>query len=67
MSENLEQYMADMKYIYEDEELYQSWDWEWDPDTDCEPDVLSTKERNRLKKELSIEFEKYINFNYQES
>ena len=67
LSENLEQYMADMKYIYEDEELYQSWDWEWDPETDCEPDTLTTKERNNLKKELSVEFEKYLNFTYKES
>ena len=69
MSENLEQYMAYMKFLYDDTELYPSWDyhWEWDAETDLEPDALTTKERNKLKKELSVEFEKYINFTYQES
>ena len=67
LSENLEQYMAYMKFLYEDTELYPSWNYHWDGETDLEPDTLTTKERNKLKKELSVEFEKYINFTYRES
>jgi len=67
LSENLEQYMAYMKFLYEDTELYPSWNYHWDGETDLEPETLTTKERKKLKKELSIEFEKYINFTYQES
>ena len=67
LSENLEQYMAYMKFLYEDTELYPSWNYHWDGETDLEPDTLTTKERNKLKKELSNEFEKYLNFTYKES
>ncbi len=67
LSENLEQFMAYMKFLYEDTELYPSWAYHWDGETDLEPDILTTKARNKLKKELSVEFKKYINFTYKES
>ena len=67
MSENLELYMAYMKFLYDDTELYPSWDYHWDGETNLQPDTLTSKERNKLKKVLSVEFEKYINFSYQES
>ena len=43
LSENLEQYMAYMKFLYEDTELYPSWNYHWDGETDLEPETLTTK------------------------
>ena len=57
--------MTYMKFFYQDSELYPSWDYQRnDNDEPYEDDFLSTKERNKLKKWLEIENEKYI-FKYQ--
>lgn len=61
----LEHYMTYMKFFYKDSELYPSWDFERDENNQpFKKNHLPVKERNKLKKKLELENEKYI-FKYQ--
>ena len=61
----LEHYMTFMKFFYKDSELYPSWDYERDENNQpLKKNLLPVKERNKLKKKLELENEKYI-FKYQ--
>lgn len=64
-SMKLEHYMTYMKFFYQDFELYPSWDYERDENNQpFKKNLLPVKERNKLKKKLELENEKYI-FKYQ--
>ena len=61
----LEHFMTYMKFFYKDSELYPSWDYERDENNQpFKKNLLPVKERNKLKKKLELENEKYI-FKYQ--